>query len=176
MITSTIVGLTALMPLQAGLLGKAAPDIDQVDAAGKPFRLRDSLNKGPVLVYFISTTCPVTDAASKYYERIHKAFPKDKFTVVGIVNDEKEGFIEWNKEHKLTFPVVCDPQYKVIRAYAVSTAPTSFLIGPNGRVTRVWKGYSEGYLKETAGVVATYLSVEAPKIDFSGAPKSVAVG
>lgn len=176
MFSSTLIFLAALAPLQSGLLGKSAPDLDQADATGKRFRLKEALTKGPVLVYFISTTCPVTDAASKYYERIHKAFPTNKLTVVGVVNDDKAGFAEWNKEQKLTFPVLCDPEYKVIRAYEISASPTSVLIAPIGRVAKIWKGYSEGYLKEATGAAASYLKINPPMIDFSGAPKAVAAG
>lgn len=166
---------SAIQP-QDSLLGKRAPSIVAVGSDGKEFRLEEALKKGPVFVYFISTTCPVNDEANKYYERIHQAFRTKAITVIGIASDDLVGFNKWNQSHKLTFPVICDADYEHIEAYKVKSSPTSLLIGPDGRVSKVWVGYSESSLKETIGVIASYLRAEPPSVDFRGAPKSTAVG
>lgn len=167
---------TLSKPTQDGMVGKVAPAIEASIAGDKRFVLSEALKKGPVLVFFISTSCPVTDEASKYYERINKAFKQGTMTVLGIANDDKPGFEEWNKTHNLTFPVVYDSEYKHIEAYKVVSSPTSMLIAPDGKIAKVWVGYSEGWLKETVGVIASYLKVDPPEVDFKGAPKSKALG
>ncbi|MCW5946133.1 MAG: TlpA family protein disulfide reductase [Fimbriimonadales bacterium] len=166
---------SAIQP-QDSLLGRRAPSIVATGSDGKEFKLEEALKKGPVFVYFISTNCPVNDEANKYYERIHQAFKSKAVSVIGIASDDLVGFSKWNQSHKLTFPVICDADYEHIETYKVKSSPTSLLIGPDGRVSRVWVGYSESSLKETVGVIASYLRVDPPSVDFQGAPKSIAVG
>ncbi len=170
----TVAALAALG--QNSLVGRAAPAVNAPAVDLTRFELNEALKKGPVYLYFISTTCPVANEATKYYDRISKAFKPGAVTVVGIVSDDKRGFLEWNKAHKLAFPIVCDPDYEVIDAYKITNSPSAVLIAPDGKVSKAWTGYSEGFLRESVGVISSYLKVDPPKVDFAGAPKIVELG
>lgn len=156
------------------LEGKVGPPIKGQCLDGSSFDLAEAVKKGPVVVYFISTTCPVTEEATRFYSRLARAY--QNATLVGVANDGKEGVSEWNKKHKVPFKIVLDPEYKVIEKYNVKAAPTTFLIDKNGLVLKTWYGYSLGYLQEANGMVARLLKVKTASVDFTGAPKQPVAG
>lgn len=161
---------------QSGLTGKQAPTISGATVQAKTFSLANAQTKGPVLVYFISTTCPVTDAAAKYMERTRAGFANTKLTVVGVTNANKSETLKWLNSHKIKFDAIPDAARKIIDAYDVHSAPTAFLISKSGKVLKAWDGYSQGFLKEAAEMASQQLGIKAPAIDFSGAPKDVQAG
>lgn len=156
--------------------GKEAPQFAGKLTTGKNFNLASAAKEKPVLVYFISTSCPVTAEATKFYDRLAKAFAKDGVTVVGVVNDGKEGYDAWQKIHKVSFGSLLDPEYKVIGAFGVYASPTTILIAPGGKVDKVWIGYGQKELKAANEGIAEMLRKPAPAVDFAGAPQETALG
>src|SRR5688572_20886344 len=86
--------------------GATAPNFTGQTADGKTFALQGALKDKPVFVYFISTSCPVSKAATPHYTAFAKAYASQGLNVVGIVNDDKTGFDKWNATHKVSYPVV----------------------------------------------------------------------
>lgn len=161
---------------QSGLTGKQAPTIAGATVQGKNFSSTTARAKGPVLVYFISTTCSVTDFAAKYMERTRAAFANTKLTVIGVTNANKSESQKWLESHKIKFDAIPDTDYKIINAFSVNSAPTAFLISKSGIVLKAWDGYSAGFLIEAAKMASLQLGIKAPVIDFTGAPKDVQAG
>ncbi len=166
----------AIAGKQAGIAGKQAPNLSGATVKNKSFSLATARTNGPVLVYFISTTCPVTDAAAKYMERTRTGFANTKLTVIGVTNASKSESQKWLTSHRIQFDAIPDSAKRIISAYGVQSAPTAFLIAKNGKVLKVWDGYSAGFLKEAATMAAQQLGIKAPVIDFTGAPKDVQAG
>jgi peroxiredoxin len=156
--------------------GAGAPNFAGKTAEGKNFNLQSALNGKPVFVYFISTSCPVSKAATPHYTAYAKAYASQGLTVVGVVNDDKAGFDRWNATHKVAYPVVLDPDYKVIKAYGIAKAPSAVLIGKNGKVIKAWTGYSKAILTETNSLTAKTVGKPAAKLEFAGAPASWQAG
>lgn len=156
--------------------GKPAPPFAGKLTTGKQFDLSAAAKEKPVLVYFISTTCPVTSEATKFYDRISKAYAKDGVTVVGVVNDGREGYDAWQKTHKASFGSLLDPDYKVIAAFGVYASPTTILVAPGGKVEKVWIGYGQKELKAANEGIAKLLGKPAVTVDFAGAPMDTALG
>lgn len=157
-------------------VGKPAPNFAGKLTTGKQFELATAVKQKPVLVYFISTTCPVTSEATKFYDRISKAYSKEGVTVVGVVNDGSEGYSAWQKVHKVSFGSLLDSDYKVISAYGVYASPTTVLISPGGKVEKVWIGYGQKELKAANEAIAKLLGKPVARVDFAGAPKDTALG
>ena len=152
--------------------GATAPKFSGATADGKTFSLEGALKDKPVFVYFISTSCPVSKAATPHYTAFAKAYASQGLSVVGVVNDDKAGFDKWNATHKVGYPVVLDPDYKVIKAYGIAKAPSAVLVGKNGKVIKSWTGYSKQILVETNELAAKSVGKAAAKLEFAGAPAS----
>jgi hypothetical protein len=67
-------------------------------------------------------------------------------------------------EHGHEFYVVTTPAKETVEAYRLSGTPHTLLIGPNGRVKRVWYG---AYLGETLDKVQREFSISLPGVTQS---------
>ncbi|RMG25787.1 MAG: hypothetical protein D6724_03260 [Armatimonadetes bacterium] len=167
-----------LTPVSADLVkpGALAPDISGKLTTGATFHLKETVKTKPVLLYFISTSCPVTAEATKYYDRLAKAYAASGVQVIGIVNDGQEGYTTWQKTHKVSFGSLLDPDYKIINAYGVFASPSSVLIAPGGKVEKVWVGWGQKEIREASEGIAKHLKKTPAKLDLNGAPAAGAVG
>jgi peroxiredoxin Q/BCP len=64
-------------------------------------------------------------------------------TVFGVSRDSQESHDDFAKHHHLAFPLVADPDGVVAKAYGVGStlgmdSRVSFLVGPDGKIERVW--------------------------------------
>src|SRR5688572_28393219 len=135
--------------------GATAPSFSGATADGKTFSLEGALKDKPVFVYFISTSCPVSKAATPHYNALAKTYASQGLSVVGVVNGDKAAFDRWNATHKVPYPVVLDPDYKVIKS---------------------WTGSSTHILVETNELAAKAVGNTATNLEFAGAPASWQAG
>jgi peroxiredoxin len=156
--------------------GSVAPKFSGKATDGKAFSLEGAIKDKPVLVYFISTSCPVSRAATPHYTAFTKVYANQGLTVIGVVNGNKAAFDKWNATHKVPYSVVPDPDYNIIKSYKVEKAPSAVLVGKNGRVIKAWTGYSKQILAETNELAAKAVGKSAPKLEFAGAPASWQAG
>jgi peroxiredoxin len=65
-----------------------------------------------------------------YLERIYKAYPDSKATIVGVSQDERNYTREFASEYGITFPLLLDPvdSYPASNAYDITHVPTIFFI------------------------------------------------
>jgi peroxiredoxin len=173
-----LAAVAVFVPMGADIIapGKPAPNVTGKLTTGATFNLQTATKTKPVLLYFISTSCPVTADATKYYDRLAKAYAKDGVPVVGIVNDGKDGYANWQKVHKVSFGSILDPEYNVIQAYGVFASPSAVLVAPGGKVQRVWVGWGQKEIREASEAIAKHLRKTPPRIDLTGAPAAGAVG
>jgi peroxiredoxin Q/BCP len=130
-------------------VGSAAPDLAAVDQDGKERRL--TAERGhPVVVYFYpkdgtpgctKEACAFRDAWDKYKQAGVQVF--------GVSTDDAKSHAEFAKEHKITFPLLADPDGVWTKAFGVSTtlgmaSRVSFLIDASGKVAKVYPDVDPG--------------------------------
>ncbi|MBV9087411.1 MAG: TlpA family protein disulfide reductase, partial [Acidobacteriaceae bacterium] len=71
-----------------------------------------------------------------YLERIYRAYPQGRYTLVGISEDEDNYTEEFAREFGITFPLALEDvnTYPVSNAYGLTNVPTIFTISPDGGV------------------------------------------
>jgi thiol-disulfide isomerase/thioredoxin len=113
-------------PGVAGLAGAKVPD-----TAGKI-----------VLVDFWASWCAPCKASFPMMAKLHADYAARGVAIVAVGIDEKptaaEGFI---KKLAPPFPALHDRQQKLVRQVAVPAMPTSYLLGPDGRVRFIHQGF-----------------------------------
>jgi peroxiredoxin Q/BCP len=127
-------------------VGAAAPELVGTDAAGKIFKL--SAQKGHfAVVYFYpkdetagctKEACAFRDASADY--------AKKGITIFAVSRDSDASHKGFREHHHLPFPMVADTSGDLQKAYGVpSVAPAlgmasrvTFLVGPDGKIARVW--------------------------------------
>jgi peroxiredoxin Q/BCP len=131
----------ALLPL-----GAVAPDLEGKDAKGAPVKL--SAQRGHfAVVYFYpkDETLGCTKEACAFRDAFDK-FVKAGVTIFAVSHDDEASHRGFREHQHLPFPMVADTSGAVQRAYGVGaaipggsmTARVTFLVGPDGKIARVW--------------------------------------
>ena len=122
------------MPALTG--GTSAPDFKLQTIDGKPFSLRDSLERGPVVLAFFKLSCPICQYAFPFLERIHRAYAGKNVSIVGVSQNGAKDTASFIKEYGVTFPVLLDDTrtYPVSNAYGLTNVPSVFWIAQDGEI------------------------------------------
>jgi peroxiredoxin len=135
--------------------GSPAPEFRLPLLDGGAVALQEIVAKGPALIAFYKTTCPVCQLTFPFLERIHKG---GTLPVYAISQDDAEDTREFNREFGLTLPTLLDSGrsgYPVSNAFGISSVPSMFLIERDGAIARVIEGWSKRDIEslgELAGV------------------------
>lgn len=116
--------------------GTKAPQFELPAMDGSRFSLSESLARGPVLAIFFKVSCPVCQYAFPYFERIYKAFPGQKLSIIGISQNNKADTLAFIKQYSVTFPVLLEDtkSFSVSNAYGLTNVPTAFWISEDGEI------------------------------------------
>lgn len=137
-------GGTGLLPE-----GSAAPDLSGVDQNGETHKLSETAGSVTVVYFYpkdetpgcTKEACAFRDVWSKYQEAGIKLF--------GVSNDDAASHAGFAKKHSLPFPLIADPDGTWATAFGVSSTlgmyqRVSFLVGPDGKIARVYADVDPG--------------------------------
>jgi len=114
--------------------GEPAPRLALTDASGG---VRDiaSYRGSVVLVNFWATWCEPCRYEMPSIQRLREKLAGKPFGVLMVNVDEPDARVRrFVADTKLDLPVVMDPGKTVTRAWSVRVLPTTFLVGPDGRL------------------------------------------
>jgi thioredoxin-dependent peroxiredoxin len=146
-------------------VGAAAPEVVGVDAKGTAFKLSAETKKGGkfAIVYFYpkDDTPGCTKEACAFRDAFDK-FVAAGVTIFGVSRDPEPSHKAFQQKYTLPFPLVADTSGAVQKAYHVPSTVwggskrVSFLVGPDGKIARVFPDVDPGvHAKEMLGVIAT---------------------
>ncbi len=120
---------------------REAPDFSLKDINGNTVNLKDFQGK-PVLLNFWATWCEPCKEELPSMQRLYETLSSQGIEVVAISIDRKnlDRVKKYVDEYKLTFPILLDPDQKVRKHYYIMGLPTTYLIGPGGKL----KGFASG--------------------------------
>jgi peroxiredoxin Q/BCP len=135
---------TAAVASTALKVGDAAPEVELKTHEGENFSLQSRKGKGWTILYFYpkagtpgctKQACAFRDAADQ--------IKKQNAEVFGVSTDTVEKLAAFQKEHKLTFTLLADPDAKVTQAYGVKLPVVklakrwTFVIDPELKVRHI---------------------------------------
>ncbi|MFN7171483.1 MAG: TlpA family protein disulfide reductase [Fimbriimonadaceae bacterium] len=168
-IYSALIALVALPAcLSAQKVGEKAPDWSETVSTGKRTSGAELQKNGPYVLYFIKIGCPVNEPLVGFYNQIAQSYKGVQF--LGVIDGNAKAFESWNKKHKVTFPVVLDPNKKVIKAFGAQASPWVIVVNQNGTFGRIDPGSSQARLNALNQFAARTAKAPVAKIDFSRAP------
>jgi thiol-disulfide isomerase/thioredoxin len=114
--------------------GGATPALALKDVNGAVHDL--ALYKGKVvLVNFWATWCEPCRAEMPSIQRLRDKLAGKPFAVLAINVDEPDARVRrFLEQTGLDLPVLLDPNKSVTRGWSVRVMPTTFLVGPDGRI------------------------------------------
>ena len=126
------------------LIGKAAPDFSLSQLGGvKPLTLSDHKGKLVVLNFWASW-CPPCREEMPTFIKMQKQHGGEKFTILGVSIEDKEGVQTYANDLKINYPVTYgqDAASKVAAAYGDpdGALPYTVLISPEQQVLDIYTG------------------------------------
>ena len=142
-------------------VGQQAPAFTLKTAAGASVRLSDFLGKQVVLYFYPKDDTPGCTKEACAFQQGRPRWEKANAVVLGVSGDDAASHERFARKFGLTFPLLCDPGYKVCEAYGVykkkslygrtflGIERTTVLIDEQGRIARIFPRVRvDGHLEE----------------------------
>jgi peroxiredoxin Q/BCP len=131
--------------------GKAAPAFTLQDAKGNKVALKDLRGKNVVVYFYPKDDTPGCTKEACGFRDVWKKIQKLDTVVLGISPDDGTSHQAFSSKYKLPFPLLSDPDKKVMTKYGAYGEKTMYgkttmgvirstvWIGPDGKVRKHWK-------------------------------------
>ncbi len=131
--------------------GKPAPDFRLTDADGKQVALKDFAGKDVILYFYPKDDTPGCTKEACGFRDGWKDLVKANVVVLGVSADGAASHQKFIAKYKLPFPLLSDPDRKVMEKYGAygekmmygkktkGVIRSTVWIGPDGRVKKHWK-------------------------------------
>lgn len=141
--------------------GAVAPDFTNLDRAGKPVKLSDFTGKIVVLDFWATWSEPCLAAMPQVQALAAQAKGQGVVVLAACTSDTREKFEGWLREHGAKYPDIVfanDPagrgepaaryaERASVKLYGVAGLPTLFVIGRDGTIVDVIRGYGPGDMR-----------------------------
>ena len=134
-----------------GLLpvGAMAPEVVGETPSGSLARLSAARGHPSVVYFYPKDETPGCTKEACAFRDAFARFEAQHVTIFGVSRDSAESHREFRTQHALPFPLVSDEEGDVALSYGVPstlsmTSRVTFLVGPDGRVVRVWPDVDPG--------------------------------
>ena len=146
--------------------GDPAPDFRLPADDGKTYSLKDLRGQKVVLYFYPKDDTPgCTKEACSFRDNLARVRSKGAI-VLGVSKDDLESHAKFRKKYSLSFPLLSDPEGKVLEAYGVwkeknlygkmfmGIERTTYVIDEDGRVKKVFPRVKvDGHVDEVLAVL-----------------------
>lgn len=122
-------------------IGDRAPEFSASDQHGTTHALSAMLERGGVVVYFYPVDfSPVCTMEACAFRDRYEALDAVDVQIVGVSPQSADSHRRFAEFHRLPFPLLADPDKRIIRAYGVDgplgfgVRRATFYIGPDGTI------------------------------------------
>jgi peroxiredoxin len=135
--------LAAAPAAAAAEAGQVAPSFTgTVLAGGEPVRLEDLRGK-VVYLDFWASWCGPCRQSLPWMEQLRRDFGRSGLEVVAVnVDETADDAIRFLKRYAVSYPILGDAKGDIAALYDVREMPSSYLIGRDGTVRQVHRGFS----------------------------------
>ena len=141
--------------------GTPAPDFTLPRDGGANISLADFRGRKLVLYYYPKADTPGCTKEAIAFSGLARDFAEANTAIVGVSADAVKAQDAFKKKYDLSIALASDEKHKMLEAYGVwgeksmygktfmGVSRATFLIGPDGRIARVWpKVKVEGHAEE----------------------------
>jgi peroxiredoxin len=135
--------------------GAKTPAFELRDLNGRNDSIDRILQKGPALLAFFKSSCPICQLTFPYLERMAAS---TGVQVIGISQDDANTTTGFNRRFGVTFETLLDESkagYPVSNEFGISIVPSIFLVEQDGTISKSFSGFSKRDMEavgERAGI------------------------
>jgi thioredoxin-dependent peroxiredoxin len=130
--------------------GDPAPAFRLPADDGSEISLKDLRGKHVALYFYPKASTPGCTTEAIEFSELKNDFDKLNTVILGCSADSVESLAKFKAKQKLNFPLLSDPDFKVIEAYEarrmksflgksyLGIVRSTVLIGPDGKVVKIW--------------------------------------
>lgn len=155
--------------------GRAAPEFSLKSSKDEVVSSKELLKKGPVVVVMTKDGCPCSIESQPFFNQIHESY-QDVATFVGIIDADIPVAQLYVSSLSVPYPILTETGEKTFRDFGAKQSVYTYLIGKDGKVVRVWPGYSAKTLIELNQAVADAAGVKARVLALKDAPAVMTSG
>ncbi|HKA37530.1 MAG TPA: TlpA disulfide reductase family protein [Thermoanaerobaculia bacterium] len=127
--------------------GSLFPSIKLRDEEGREADLPEL----PALYGFFKTTCPTSEFAWPFLDRIRERAEGGSLSVVGVSQDDPENSSRFTEFLKIRIPTFYDPEpWQASESLGLEIVPTLILVGEDGRVRETVVGFQRDKMEQLA--------------------------
>ena len=115
-----------------------APAINGSLLEGSQVALSDYRGE-PVLIHFWASWCPICGFTHPSIDSLAEDY---RVLTFASMSGDEEAVSEYVREQGISAPVIVDEQGDWARLYGVKGFPSSFIVGPDGKISDIEIGYS----------------------------------
>lgn len=147
--------------------GMKAPAFKGISTDGEEVSLADFRGKTVVLYFYPKDNTPGCTREALSFRDARERLGKRGAVVIGVSKDSQKSHAGFRDKYKLNFPLISDPEGKIISAYGAWKKKTmfgrqtmgiersTFLIDGDGVIRKIWRkvkvdGHADEVLKELA--------------------------
>jgi peroxiredoxin Q/BCP len=129
--------------------GDKAPDFTAKDQDGNAISLSDYKGKNVILYFYPQDDTPTCTKEACNFRNNYQSLLGKGFAVIGVSMDNEKSHKKFIKKYSLPFPLITDPDKKIIEDYGLwaekttfgrtymGVLRTTFIIDKNGVITHV---------------------------------------
>ncbi|HTD42311.1 MAG TPA: thioredoxin-dependent thiol peroxidase [Mucilaginibacter sp.] len=129
--------------------GDKAPDFTAKDQNGNTVSLSDFRGKNVILYFYPKDNTPTCTVEACSFRDNYQSLLSKGFTVIGVSTDTEKSHKKFEKKFNLPFPLIADPDRKIVEQYGLwaekvlfgrkymGTLRTTFVIDPKGKIIKV---------------------------------------
>jgi peroxiredoxin Q/BCP len=149
-------------------VGARAPEFTLPRDGGGTISLKEFRNRKLVLYFYPKADTPGCTKESIAFSKLRGAFAKANTDILGVSADSVKAQDAFKAKHDLSIPLASDEKRQMLEAYGVwgeksmygrtymGIMRTTFLIGPDGRIGRVWNNVKvNGHAEEVLDAART---------------------
>ena len=131
--------------------GDQAPDFTLPDASGAQVALKDLRGKTVILYFYPKADTPGCTKEACSFRDYNPEIIAAGAAVLGVSADPEKALAKFAEKYELPFTLLSDAEKQVVEAYGVwkekknygrtymGVERTTFAIGPDGKIAKVWK-------------------------------------
>lgn len=114
-------------------VGDTVQDFTLKGYDGKDYQLSSFKNKDAIILIFVSTRCPVSNAYNKRMAKLYEDYSGKNVAILGInsnKNEKPQDIAAHAKKNGLQFPILKDDGNKIADIFGATVTPEVFVLDP----------------------------------------------